>query len=80
MLSLKGSLKTKHFQVKKFLSSFVFLKTDTIHSKILEKQRRTEMGLYLLTSLGSPPLKSGVTLAIFEASGKTSLGIFQTDI
>ena len=42
-----------------------------IRSKILEKQERKEMGLYLLILLGYPPLKGGVTLAIFKASGKT---------
>ena len=39
---------------------------------MLEKDGRTEIGLWLLILLGSPPLKSNVTLAIFKASGKTS--------
>ena len=44
-----------------------------MHSKILEKQRRTEMGLYLL--------KIGVILAIFKASEKPLfLRTFHTDI
>ena len=42
-----------------------------ICSKILEKQRRTQMGLQLLILLGSPPLNNGVTVATFKASGKT---------
>ena len=52
-----------------------------MHSKILEKQRRTEMGLYLLILVGSPSLKIGVILAIFKASEKPLfLRTFHTDI
>ena len=46
-----------------------------IRSKFLEKQGRTEMGRELLISLGFPPLKNGVALAIFKVSGKTAFSM-----
>ena len=46
-----------------------------IRSKFLEKQGRTEMGRELLISLGFPPLKNGVTQAIFKVSGKTAFSM-----
>ena len=42
---------------------------DTLET--VQKQERKEIGLKLLILVGPSPLESGVTLAIFKASGKT---------
>ena len=40
-------------------------------SKSLEKAGRIDIGLYLLKSVGSSALKTGITLAILRDSGNT---------
>ena len=50
-------------------------------SQILDKQERTEMNRYLLLSLRSLPLRSGVTLAFLQHMRKLNFrSTFQTNI
>ena len=54
------------FSIVRYLCQRLYI----IRSNVLEKQRKTEMGLQLLILAGSPALNSGITLAIFSLSRK----------
>ena len=68
-----SSWKTKLFRLKILLTRrYLGKRLNVIRSSILEKHGNSDTGVKYPYSERSPPLKTGVTLTIFESSGNIS--------
>ena len=73
--------KTKLFRLKILLTRrYLGKRLNLIRSSILEKHGSTGIGVKYPYSERSPPLKTGLTLAIFESSGSISFSIDKSNI